>query len=63
MRKPERFQKEREGCVMDEQGLWELFCETGRPEIWLALAGEREERSRQREELAKTAFQPRTGQA
>ena len=48
---------------MDERGLWELFCKTGRPEVWLALAGERKERSQQREELAKTAFQPRTGQA
>lgn len=44
---------------MDERGLWELFCKTGRPEVWLALTGEREERSQQREELAKTAFQSR----
>ena len=63
MGKSERFQKERKGCGMDERGLWELFYRTGRPEVWLALAGEREERSQQREELAKTAFQPRTGQA
>lgn len=48
---------------MDERGLWELFRKTGRPEVWLALAGEREERSGKREELARTAFQPRTGQA
>lgn len=41
---------------MDERGLWELFCKTGLPAAWLALAGEREER---REEPAKTAFQPR----
>lgn len=44
---------------MDERGLWELFFITGLPEAWLALAGEREKRSQQREELAKTAFQPR----
>ena len=44
---------------MDERGLWELFCRTGLPEAWLALAGEREERSQQRKELAKTAFQSR----
>ena len=44
---------------MDERGLWKLFCETGLPAAWLALSGEREERSRQREELAETAFQPR----
>ena len=44
---------------MDERGLWELFCKTGLPAVWLALAGEREEWSRQREELAKTAFHPR----
>ena len=44
---------------MNERGLWELFCKTGRPEVWLALAGERKERSQQREELAKTAFQSR----
>ena len=43
---------------MDERGLWELFCKTGLPAVWLALAGEREERSRQREELAISAFQP-----
>ena len=48
---------------MDERGLWELFCRTGRPEVWLALAGERKEQSQQREELAKTAFQPRIEQA
>lgn len=44
---------------MDERGLWELFCKTGRPEVWLALAGEREERSHQWNELAKTAFRPK----
>ena len=48
---------------MNKQGLWELFRKTGRPEVWLALAGERKERSQQREELAKTAFQPRIEQA
>lgn len=44
---------------MDERGLWELFCKTGLPEVWLALVGERKERSQQRKELAKTAFQSR----
>ena len=44
---------------MDERGLWELFCETGLPEAWLALAGEREQRAQRCEELARTAFQPR----
>lgn len=44
---------------MDERGLWELFYKTGLPEAWLAIAGEWEERSRQQEKLAKTAFQPR----
>lgn len=48
---------------MDERGLWELFRKTGRPEVWLALAGERKEQSQQREELAKTAFRPRIKQA
>ena len=48
---------------MDERGLWKLFCKTGLPEAWLALAGEREECSQQREEFAKTAFQPRIEQA
>ncbi len=47
---------------MDERGLWELFCRTGLPEAYLALAGRREEWSSQREELAETAFRPRTGQ-
>ena len=28
---------------MDETGLWELFCKTGLPEAFLALAGSREE--------------------
>ena len=44
---------------MDERGLWELFCKTGLPAVWLALAGEREERSRQREGAGENAFQPR----
>ena len=48
---------------MDERGLWELFYETGLPAAWLALAGEREERFQQREELARTAFQPRVEEA
>jgi len=41
---------------MDERGLWELFCRTGLPEAYLALA---ERRAEQREESVKTAFQPR----
>lgn len=48
---------------MDEQGLWMLFCRTGLPEAWLALAGAREERSQQREEPAKTAFRPKIERA
>lgn len=48
---------------MDERGLWELFCKTGLPEVWLAIAGGREEQFQQQEELAKTAFQPRVEQA
>ncbi len=39
---------------MDERGLWELFCETGLPEAYLALAGQRQEGPPQGEELAKT---------
>ena len=27
---------------MDERGLWELFCKTGLPEAYLAIAGERQ---------------------
>ena len=45
---------------MDERGLWELFRRTGLPEVWLALAGEREE---QKEELAMTAFRPKIEKA
>ncbi|MCI8304672.1 MAG: hypothetical protein HFF52_08600 [Lawsonibacter sp.] len=48
---------------MDERGLWELFCRTGLPEAWLALAGRREEAAAQPEELARTAFQPRVEKA
>ena len=36
---------------MNEQGLWELFFATGLPEVYLALAGQKE--------LAETAFRPR----
>jgi len=42
--------------MMDERGLWELFRETGLPEVYLALA---ERRAEQREEWARTAFQDR----
>ena len=31
------------GLAVDESGLWELFCKTGLPEAFLALAGSREE--------------------
>ena len=31
------------GLAVDETGLWELFCKTGLPEAFLALAGSREE--------------------
>ena len=40
---------------MDERGLWELFCKTGLPEAWLAIAGEREA------EQIQTAFRPDGG--
>lgn len=44
---------------MDERGLWKLFCETGLPEVYLAIAGERQEYFLW-EEPARTAFQPKT---
>lgn len=47
---------------MDERGLWELFCRTGLPEAYLAVAGQRQEELRWKEPV-KTAFQPRSGQA
>ncbi|MCI9156945.1 MAG: hypothetical protein HFF44_08425 [Lawsonibacter sp.] len=47
---------------MDERGLWELFCRTGLPEVYLAIAGERQACD-SRAEPAKTAFRPRTEQA
>ncbi len=47
---------------MDERGLWELFCRTGLPEVYLAIAGERQEYF-QWEEPVKTAFQPKIEQA
>ena len=41
-----------------------LFCRTGLPAAWLALAGEREERSQQqREEPAKMGFRPKIERA
>ena len=40
---------------MDERGLWALFCRTGLPEAYLALAGQRRE-ERERAELARPAF-------
>ena len=48
---------------MDERGLWELFFATGLPEAYLAIVYHREDRGRtRREELARTAFQPRVRQ-
>ena len=47
---------------MNERGLWELFFKTGLPEAYLLLAGRRREPFSQREEWAKTAFQPRIQQ-
>ena len=44
---------------MDERGLWELFRETGLPEAYLAVVGQRQEDRPHREEPAKTAFRPR----
>ncbi len=44
---------------MDERGLWELFCKTGLPAVYLAMAGRRQEEESRCEEPAKTAFQPR----
>ena len=44
---------------MDERGLWRLFCETGLPAAYLAVAGQRQEDRASREEPAETAFQPR----
>ena len=46
---------------MDELGLWELFCKTGLPEVWLLIAGQRQARSDGGEELARTAFRPGGG--
>lgn len=47
---------------MDERGLWELFCKTGLPAAYLAIAGQRQENEARWEEPAKTAFQPRIKQ-
>ena len=44
---------------MDEQGLWELFCKTGLPAAYLAVAGQRQEEESRWAELAETAFRPR----
>lgn len=44
---------------MDEQGLWRLFFQTGLPQAYLAIAGQRLEERDEREQPAKTAFQPR----
>lgn len=47
---------------MDEWGLWELFCRTGLPAAYLAVAGQRQENRASRAEPAETAFQPKTKQ-
>lgn len=44
---------------MDMDGLWALFCKTGLPEAYLALAGQRREDEQAREQLAQPAFRPR----
>lgn len=47
---------------MDERGLWRLFFETGLPEAYLALSGQRQAEQEERELPAKTAFRPRAKQ-
>ena len=47
---------------MDERGLWELLNKTGLPEVYLAIAGNRQEWFLW-EEPAKTAFQPKIEKA
>lgn len=42
---------------MNERGLWELFCKTGLPAAYLAVAGQRQEDESRWEEPARTAFQ------
>ncbi len=44
---------------MDERGLWRLFWNTGLPEAYLAIAGQRLEEQEERELPARTAFRPR----
>ena len=44
---------------MNEQGLWELFCKTGLPAAWLAVAGQRQENEARWKEPVQTAFQPK----
>ncbi len=47
---------------MNERGLWELFCKTGLPAAYLAVAGQRQEDGKHRDEPANTAFQPKIQQ-
>lgn len=44
---------------MNERGLWQLFWNTGLPQVYLAIAGQRREEQAERELPAKTAFRPR----
>lgn len=48
---------------MDERGLWRLFWNTGLPEAYLAIAGQRLEDEREQELPARTAFRPRREEA
>lgn len=47
---------------MDERGLWELFCRTGLPAAYLAMAGQRQEDKGRWEEPVRTAFRPKIEQ-
>lgn len=48
---------------MNERGLWELFCKTGLPAAYLAVAGQRLEDGKRRDEPAITAFHPNAKKA
>lgn len=48
---------------MNERGLWELFCKTGLPAAYLAVAGQRQEEEKRWEEPVRTAFQSRMEEA
>ena len=48
---------------MDEEGLWRLFFETGLPQVYLAIAGERAARAAPPLWAAdRTAFRPGGGE-